>query len=75
MVTTYIYRMACSTSVDEFWNHKPGGDIYIFLRDPLIFKLRPDLSINNEEMEAFSIEIINKNSKNILISTQCWHVW
>ena len=35
--------------------------------------MRPDVRINNEEMEAFSIEIIGKNSKNFLISTQYTH--
>ena len=30
----------------------------------------PDLSISNEEIEAFSIEIICKNFKNILIGIQ-----
>ena len=47
--------------------------IWIFLHDYLIFKLPPDLSISNEEMEAFSIEIICKNLKNILIGTQYSH--
>ena len=47
-----------------------GCCICIFLHESLVFKLQPDLSISNEEMEDFSIEIINKNSKNILISTQ-----
>ena len=37
-----------------------GDEICIFLLDPLIFKF----SINNEDMEAFPIEIINKKIQN-----------
>ena len=33
----------------------------------------PDLSISNEEMEVFAIEIICKNLTNILIGTQYIH--
>ena len=47
--------------------------ICVFLNDSLIFKLRPDLSRNNEEMEAFSLEFIDKKSKNILTSVQYRH--
>ena len=39
----------------------------------LSFKLRPDLRKSNGEIEAFSIEITNTNSKNILINTQHRH--
>ena len=62
-----IYGLPHFTSVDQVRNRGQGGGICIFLHDSLI--LQPDLSINNEEMEVFSIKIINKNSKNILIST------
>ena len=44
--------------------------IWIFFHDYLIFKSPSDLTISNEEIEAFSIEIIYKNFKNILIGTQ-----
>ena len=32
--------------------------------------MKPDLSINNDNIEALCIEIVNNNSKNILINTQ-----
>ena len=51
---------------------KLGFGFQIF-KCALIFKLRLDLSLNNKEMEAFAIEIINKNSRNILINTQYRH--
>ena len=32
--------------------------------------MKPDLSINNDNIEALCIEIVNNNGKNILINTQ-----
>ena len=40
----------------------------------LTFKLWPDFNINEEGRAACFIEIINKESKNILISTQYGHL-
>ena len=47
-----------------------GGGIAVFLREPLTFNIRHDLSVNNADIEALCVEIINKKSKNILINTQ-----
>ena len=35
--------------------------------------MSPDVSISNEEIEIFSMEVICKNFKNILIGTQYIH--
>ena len=35
-----------------------------------LFNVRHDLSVNNADIEALCVEIINKKSKNILINTQ-----
>ena len=40
------------------------------LHESLIFNIRHDLSVNNANIEALCVEIINKKSKNILINTQ-----
>ena len=42
----------------------------MFIHDSLIYKLRPDLSVNNENIEAFCVEIINKWSENTLANTR-----
>ena len=55
-----IYGQPGYTSVHHVRNYGQRGEICIFLHDPIIFKLRPDLSINNEK----------NNEKNILISNQ-----
>ena len=42
----------------------------MFIHNTLIYNIKADLSINNDNIEAVYMEIVNKNSKNILINTQ-----
>ncbi len=51
--------------------NKIGGGICIFTRDDLQIKLRNDLVCedNTDDTETLFIEIINDNSKNIIIGT------
>ena len=41
----------------------------IFIKEDLIFKKRKDFSVSVESNETLSIEIINKNTKNIIVNT------
>ena len=50
---------------------RKGGGIVIFIRDPLLYKLRNDLSINCEDIESFSIEILNSQTRNIIFNVIC----
>ena len=42
----------------------------MFIHNTLIYNLKPDLSINKDNIEALCIEIVSNNGKNILINTQ-----
>ena len=42
----------------------------MFLHNTLIYNVKSDLSINNGNIEALCIEIVNKNGKNIVINTR-----
>ena len=42
----------------------------MFIHNTLIYNMKPDLSINNDNIESWCIEIVNNNSKYILINTQ-----
>ena len=42
----------------------------VFIDNSLTFKLRSDLGTNNNDIESLAIEIINKKSKNVVISAQ-----
>ena len=50
-------------------NGKIGSGFTIFIHKELIYNIRHDLSINDEDTEALSLEIINQKSKNIFINT------
>ena len=40
-----------------------GGGIVVFLHKSLTFSIRHDLSVNNADIEALCVDIINKKSK------------
>ena len=42
----------------------------VFIDNSLTFKLRSDLGTNSNDIESLAIEIINKKSKNVVISAQ-----
>ena len=48
---------------------KIGGSLAIFVYHSLTYRVRKNLSTNNEDIEALCIEIINPKSKNILDNT------
>ena len=47
---------------------KQGGGLCMFIRSDLNFKLRNDLDKFDSNVETLSIEIENRNSKNIVLS-------
>ena len=57
-------------SINQVRRTGKGGVIEVFLHESLTFNIRHDLSVNNADIEALYIEIINKKSKNININTQ-----
>ena len=57
-------------SIHQVRRTSKGGGIAVFLHESLTFNIRHDLSVNNADIEALCVEIINKKSKNILINTQ-----
>ena len=48
--------------------NRRGVGISIFVHESLPFKRRQDLDINSEAVESLSIEILNKDSKNIILN-------
>ena len=46
---------------------KKGGGVCIFIHNSITYKTRSYLSINDENTESLCVELINKNSKNVLV--------
>ena len=45
-----------------------GGGTCFFIHNSLTFNKRPDLCVNNNDIESLSIEIVNPNCKNIIVN-------
>lgn len=58
------YSSICQTR----GNGERGGGVEI-IHDSLTYNTRPDLCINNDNIEAICIKIVNKKGKNIFINT------
>lgn len=52
---------------------KTGGSLAIFVLHVMTHSVRKGLSINTEDIEALSIEIINAKNKSILVNTRYRH--
>ena len=55
-------------SVHQIRKTEKWGGIVIFIRDSLLYKLRNDLSINCEDIESLSIEILHSQTRNIIFN-------
>ena len=65
-----IFELPQYKSIHQVRTTGKGGGIAVFLHESLTFNIRHDLSVNNVDIEALRVEIINNKSKNILIKTQ-----
>ena len=65
-----LFELPQYKSILQVRRTSKGGGIAVILHEPLTFTIRHDLSVNNADIEALCIEIINKKSKNILINTE-----
>ena len=65
-----LFKLPQYKSIHQVRKTGKGGGIAVFLHESLTFNIRHDLSVNNVDIEALCLEIINKKSKNILINTQ-----
>ena len=64
-----LFKLNNYTSLHQARNSgHGGGGVCLFIHNSLIFKNRPDLCVNNKNIESLSIEIINKSTKNIIFN-------
>ena len=63
-----LFQLEGYNPVNQIRKNYKGVGIAIFIRDLLLHKIREDLSINCDDIESLSIEIINNHSKNIVLN-------
>ena len=66
-----LYKIPNYNSIHQTrGNGEAGGGLAMFIYNTLIYNMKPDLGINNDNVEALCIEIVKNNGKNILINIQ-----
>ena len=65
-----LFKLPQYKSIHQVRRTGKGGGIPVFLHESLTFNIRHDLSVDNADIEALCVEIIDKKSKNVLINTQ-----
>ena len=66
-----LFKLLQCKSIYEVRKTGKGVGIAIFLHESLTFTIGHDFNVNNADIEALCVEIINKKTENILINTQC----
>ena len=72
MRTLYLLNLDNCYSVHQTRNNKKGGGIYIYIHKQLEFMLRNDIDIFNNEIERCSVQIINRKSRNFVVTGVYW---
>ena len=65
-----LFKLLQYKSIHQVRKTDKGGGIAIFLHESLTFNIRHDLSVNNADIEALFVEIMNKKSRKIFSNTQ-----
>ena len=64
-----LFKLENYTSIHQARNDdRNGGGTCFFVHNSLTFNKRSDLCVNNNDIESLSIEIMNTNSKNIIVN-------
>ena len=63
-----LFQLEGYILVHQIRKNRQGGGSVIFIRDSLLYKLHNDFSINCEDIESLSIEILNSQTRNIIFN-------
>ena len=62
------YELSNYTSKHEVWVNCKGGGVSIYIHNSLNFRIRPDLSISNNDIESVSAEIVSDKFRNTVVN-------
>ena len=65
---SFTYNLLNYTSIHQKRSHRKGGGVSIYIHNSLNFISRPDLSINCDDIESLTLEIISDNTRNTLMN-------
>ena len=68
LVSQSLHELPHYESIYQIRNYGKGGGVSIYIKHSINFTPRPDLSINNTDVESISIELLCKKNRNTLIN-------
>ena len=63
-----LYELLNYNSTHQARGDCKGGGVAIYIHKSLYFTVKPDLSINNNDIESLTIEILSNNKRKTLIN-------
>ena len=63
-----LYELPNYQSIHQARGDCKGGGVSIYIHKSLDFTVKPDLSINNNDIESLTIEILSNKKRNALIN-------
>ena len=63
-----LYELPNYNSTHQARGDWKGGGVSIYIHKPLDFTVKPDLSINNNDIESLTIKILSNKKRNTLIN-------
>ena len=63
-----LFELPNYNSTHQAMGDRKGGGVSIYINKSLDFTVKPDLSINNNDIESLTIEILSDKNKNTLIN-------
>ena len=67
-LTNSLYNIPNYVARHQIRKHSKGGGVSIYIHKSLMFKMRPEISINNEHIESLCVEILNEKKRNSFIN-------
>ena len=62
------YELPYYISKHQARSDRRGGGVSIYIHNSLKFKKRPDLAINNKDIESLTLEILSDKTRNVLVN-------
>ena len=62
------YELPNYISKHQARSDRRGGGVSIYIHNSLKFKERPDLAINNKDIESLTLEILSDKTRNVLVN-------
>ena len=67
----FTYELSNYTNTHKKRSNRKGGGVSVYVHNSLNFKTRLDLSINTDDVESVSLEIVSEKTRNTIVNVLC----